>query len=132
MGVHTNFLDSDCVLLASIRFCFVWPIRLDIARPPSLNLSTYIHISKMFRVKVTRRNVKRAVSPLQVATDLSGANVIQENGIKKDEVGAPKERKHESLEKNMVNFFEAESAAVSLSKPWLRLKRGLRLQKYLN
>jgi hypothetical protein len=30
----------------------------------------------------------------------------------------------------MVNFFEAESAAVSLSKPWLRLERGLRLQKY--
>ena len=30
----------------------------------------------------------------------------------------------------MVNFFEAESAAVSLSKPWLRLERGIRLQKY--
>lgn len=84
----------------------------------------------MFRVKITRRNVKRAVSPLQTATDLSGGTPLLEKGDKKDDVGATKERKNESLEKNMVNFFEAESAAVSLSKPWLRLERGLRLQKY--
>jgi hypothetical protein len=36
----------------------------------------------------------------------------------------------ESFDRQMVNFFEAESAAVSLSKPWLRLERGIRLQKY--
>ncbi len=35
-----------------------------------------------------------------------------------------------ALEKNMTNFFEAESAAVALQKPWLRLERGMRLQKY--
>jgi hypothetical protein len=29
----------------------------------------------------------------------------------------------------LTNFFEAESAAVSTTKPWLRLERGLRLQK---
>ena len=32
-------------------------------------------------------------------------------------------------ERNISSFFDAESAAVSLSKPWLRLERGLRLQK---
>lgn len=29
----------------------------------------------------------------------------------------------------MTNFFEAESVAASTTKPWLRLERGLRLQK---
>ena len=87
----------------------------------------------MFRVKITRRNVKRAISPLRPATDISGAITIhdQSNTLLKDDMPPTiVEKKNESLEKNMVNFFEAESAAVSLSKPWLRLERGLRLQKY--
>jgi hypothetical protein len=29
----------------------------------------------------------------------------------------------------LTNFFEAESHAASTTKPWLRLERGLRLQK---
>jgi len=33
------------------------------------------------------------------------------------------------MERQMTNFFEAEAAGVSLTKPWLRLERGLRLQK---
>ena len=75
----------------------------------------------MFRVKTTRRNVKRAISPLKVATDISGA----QQPVLKEQV--PEQAQ---LEKRVDNFFEAESAAVSLSKPWLRLERGLRLQKY--
>lgn len=34
-----------------------------------------------------------------------------------------------SFEKNLTNFFEAESSASSNTKPWLRLERGIRLQK---
>lgn len=75
----------------------------------------------MFRVKTTRRNVKRAISPLKVATDISGAFIQQP---------VVKEQEQSQLERRVDNFFEAESAAVSLSKPWLRLERGLRLQKY--
>jgi hypothetical protein len=33
------------------------------------------------------------------------------------------------LEKRFSNFFEAETANVLASKPWLRLERGMRLQK---
>lgn len=77
----------------------------------------------MFRVKTTRRNVKRAISPLKVATDISGA-FIQQPAVKEQL------QEQSQLERRVDNFFEAESAAVSLSKPWLRLERGLRLQKY--
>ena len=129
----------------SIRNSISNPFRLDNKIPSieipirmySLNLSAYTILSKMFRVKATRRNVKRAVSPLRPAIDISGAITIHtnENTIQTEDIAIlPKEKdrekKNESLEKNMVNFFEAESAAVSLSKPWLRLERGLRLQKY--
>jgi hypothetical protein len=33
------------------------------------------------------------------------------------------------VEGRLTNFFEAESHAASTTKPWLRLERGLRLQK---
>ena len=35
-----------------------------------------------------------------------------------------------TLEKSFSNFFEAESASVALTRPWLRLDRGMRLQKF--
>lgn len=78
----------------------------------------------MFRVKTTRRNVKRAISPLRAATDISGAV----NPMPQPVVATHSEPA--VLERRLDNFFEAESAAVSLSKPWLRLERGIRLQKY--
>jgi hypothetical protein len=34
-----------------------------------------------------------------------------------------------TLMSRLTNFFEAESVAASTTKPWLRLERGLRLQK---
>jgi len=70
--------------------------------------------------------VKRAISPLKVATDVSGAVGPLQQPV--PVVVVPQESG--SLERKLDNFFEAESAAVSLSKPWLRLERGLRLQKY--
>lgn len=33
------------------------------------------------------------------------------------------------MDKTFTNFLEAETAATLLTKPWLRLERGLRLQK---
>jgi hypothetical protein len=78
----------------------------------------------MFRVKTTRRNVKRAISPLRPATDLpSTLTEVPTNTIEETKV-------EPMLENQFTNFFAAESAAVSLSKPWLRLERGMRIQKF--
>jgi hypothetical protein len=88
----------------------------------------------MYKVKSTRRNTKRASSPIRPApapapiSDVEPAEVKPVEERKNELVES--ESKSDSLEKKMVNFFEAESAAVSLTKPWLRLERGLRLQKY--
>ena len=82
----------------------------------------------MFRVKTTRRNVKRAISPLRPASDLpSTLSEVPTNSIESVPDSTPVEP---ALEKQFNNFFAAESAAVSLSKPWLRLERGIRIQKY--
>ena len=35
-----------------------------------------------------------------------------------------------TLEKSVTNLLEAETASTLLNKPWLRLERGLRLQKF--
>lgn len=76
----------------------------------------------MFRAKTTRRNAKRAPSPIRPSTEMPSLTEKEPaTETKPDSV---------ALEKKMVNFFEAESAAVSISKPWLRLERGIRLQKY--
>ena len=56
----------------------------------------------MFKVKNTRRNVRRSVSP----TPDSGSQTSA-----------------------MMTFFDAESANA-FQKPWLRLERGLRHQKF--
>jgi hypothetical protein len=82
----------------------------------------------MFRVKTTRRNVKRATSPLRPATDVSG--VVTMSAPADSPVAKPVMKESASFEQNMNTYFEAESASVLLSKPWLRLERGLRLQKF--
>ncbi len=104
----------------------------------------------MFRVKTTRRNVKRATSPLRPATDISGVVMlgttthnsetneiigsIQGSGSSGSSGSSGGSQSNSSpkttFEQNMNNYFEAETAAVLLSKPWLRLERGLRLQKF--
>ena len=91
----------------------------------------------MFRNKTTRRNVKRALSPLKPATDISGVtNILVQEPVEteaKEEVPIKKElieKPHAVLGKQLNTFFEAESAAVNLTRPWLRLERGLRLQKF--
>ena len=64
----------------------------------------------MFKaVKNTRRNVKRSVSP-------PTASAV---------VAAPLE----ALETSVSSFFNMESSNAYL-KPWLRLERGLRLQRF--
>jgi len=83
----------------------------------------------MFRVKTTRRNVKRATSPIRPATDVSGVVFMETPQINTVTMEVPKPQAG-AMERNVNSYFEAESAAVLLSKPWLRLERGLRLQKY--
>ena len=72
----------------------------------------------MFRVKTTtRRNPKQTVVPNTTptnATTSSATSVLPDTN---------------SFEKNLNTFFEAESSAASTTKPWLRLERGIRLQK---
>jgi len=95
----------------------------------------------MFRNKTTRRNIKRALSPLKPATDISGVtNILIQEPVEtpqkedKKEIPTtakePVEKPHAVLGKQLNTFFEAESAAVNLTRPWLRLERGLRLQKF--
>jgi hypothetical protein len=90
----------------------------------------------MFRVKT--RRVKRATSPLPVippsppihtSVDLSGSATIPPipdiSGAVNEVLPTPPT----TLMGRLTNFFEAESHAASTTKPWLRLERGLRLQK---
>jgi hypothetical protein len=85
----------------------------------------------MFRAKTVRR-VRKAVSPLIAATDISGVvNVIQEPLVLNPPIQPSVTNKVETpFENNIQNFFVAESAAMSVQKPWLRLERGIRLQKF--
>jgi hypothetical protein len=102
----------------------------------------------MFRVKTTRRNIKRALSPLKPASDPMAppvpaptsvpSNVLMEtvgrHGHGHTSVPAVVETTAaatvaEKQEKQMTDLFAAEAASVSLTKPWLRLERGIRMQK---
>jgi len=97
----------------------------------------------MIRSKTVRRGRKTA-SPLIAATDISGVVQIPQEPLAlpppvpqapqvQPAVLAPQQdtQKTESqFDKNIQNFFVAESAAMSIQKPWLRLERGIRLQKY--
>lgn len=87
----------------------------------------------MFRVNTTRRNVKRAPSPFRPATDISGTTLF---AMPPPIVPEPKPSaamfslSNSSLEKTFTNLFDAETAVAMTTKPWLRLERGIRLQKY--
>lgn len=87
----------------------------------------------MFRVNTTRRNIKRAPSPFRPATDISGTAVFAmpaEPAANPKPVAAPFSLSSASLEKTVTNFLDAETALTLTNKPWLRLERGIRLQKY--
>jgi hypothetical protein len=78
----------------------------------------------MFRVKSTRKNVKRAASPMRPTSDpyaQPDADAIPKPRVIEPSLG---------IDRQYASFFEAESAATALVKPWLRLDRGMRLQKY--
>lgn len=81
----------------------------------------------MFRVNTTRRNVKRAPSPFRPLTDLSGVLTPALSTIPAVTTAPPPPP---PIEKSIGSFFEAESAAALMTKPWLRLDRGMRLQKF--
>ena len=81
----------------------------------------------MFRVKTTRRNVKRAISPLRPATD--GAPTPQEAPMNIITSASAPLAEPSAFGKNLNDFFDAESASVFLTKPWLRHERGIRIQK---
>ncbi len=67
----------------------------------------------MFKVKNTRRN-RRSVSPTENATTTTNDSTTTIT---------------HTFDKNISTFFDAESASAYL-KPWLRLERGLRLQRF--
>jgi hypothetical protein len=82
----------------------------------------------MFKGIKTTRRVRRAPSPMRVSTvtDISGNTIVNNTVINTN----PPETKDPQFEKSFTTFFNAESAAATTVKPWLRLERGLRLQKY--
>ena len=85
----------------------------------------------MFRVNTTRRNTaKRAPSPFRPLTDLSGALAAAAATAATAVTATAAAVAPASLEKSIGSFFEAESAAALMTKPWLRLDRGMRLQKF--
>ena len=92
----------------------------------------------MFRVKT--RRVKRATSPLPVIPPSPPLKPMVTVGIADisgsvppiadvDISGSEPPKAPTTLMGRLTNFFEAESHAASTTKPWLRLERGLRLQK---
>ena len=101
----------------------------------------------MFRANTTRRNTKRTMSPIRPATDVSGVAMFSATTAVADPAAtavapapatvvvavaaaaAAAAAAEPLLEKRFSNFFEAETANVLASKPWLRLERGMRLQK---
>ena len=65
-----------------------------------------------------------------VSTQVS-PSVSHQESPKESPSESPKESPKESpREKGIQRYFEAESASVLLTKPWLRLERGIRLQKF--
>ena len=65
----------------------------------------------MFRVRATtRKSTKRAVSPFKHVSD-SGVQAVT------------------GLEHTLAHLLDAETTATLTTKPWLRLERGLRIQK---
>lgn len=84
----------------------------------------------MFRVNTTRRNGKRAPSPFRPATDVSGSTVLAMPLLVAPPSPPVFNLATATLEKSVSNLLEAETATTLLTKPWLRLERGLRLQKY--
>lgn len=92
----------------------------------------------MFRVKTTRRNIKRALSPLKPASDPTAppttsaappSNVLLVESTPQATESTAAAAVAEKQEKQMTDLFAAEAASVSLTKPWLRLERGIRMQK---
>lgn len=84
----------------------------------------------MFRVAKTTRRARRAASPIRPvnAIDLSGNLIV--NAPQQPPVQQPPQVQDSPFQKQAANFFDAESQAVINLKPWLRLERGIRLQKY--
>lgn len=75
----------------------------------------------MFRVGKTTRKTRRAASPFHPANpivDLSGSPVT------------PLVVSEPTFTKSIDSIFAAETEAATNTKPWLRLERGLRLQKF--
>lgn len=93
----------------------------------------------MFRVKTTRRNIKRALSPLKPASDPTApptvhvtttpSNVLLVESTPQASESTAAAAVAEKQERQMTDLFAAEAASVSLTKPWLRLERGIRMQK---
>jgi len=85
----------------------------------------------MFKVKSTRRNPKRSGSPLRIESVApSATNAAAATITPPDPASKPTDSSSKPTLTNTLDFFQAESTATSLAKPWLRLERGLRLQKF--
>jgi len=97
-----------------------------------LNVGSTTTRRKMFRVKSTRRNGKRSASDAATAPVSVPATTVATSIAATTTEGTTiaKPSNNSISSSNTVEFFAAESAATALTKPWLRLERGLRLQRF--
>lgn len=74
----------------------------------------------MFRVRAaTRKSTKRAISPFRPATDQEASVTTVTSAV-----GGGS-----AAQATLANLLDAETTATLTTKPWLRLERGLRIQK---
>jgi len=85
----------------------------------------------MFRVRAaTRKSTKRAISPFRPATDpeVAPAPVAPVTPIIPVATTAPIPP-NSAAQATLATLLEAETVATLTTKPWLRLERGIRIQK---
>ena len=77
----------------------------------------------MFKVNTTSRNIRRSVSPAAAPAVPATPSA--------EAIATPKvpDTPMHAMNTSFTNLMDAESAAAFL-KPWLRLERGLRLQRF--
>jgi len=84
----------------------------------------------MFRVKSTRRSGKRSPEGSESTVSLLKEGGLKEGRVTEASTITPTNTFAASERSNVTEFFAAEGTATALAKPWLRLDRGLRLQRF--
>lgn len=84
----------------------------------------------MFRVRAaTRKSTKRAISPFRPTTDPEAPVTTVPTTPQTQMTASRSIGGGSAAQATLANLLEAETTATLTTKPWLRLERGLRIQK---